>query len=50
MIESISHFIGICPDNIGHFDILDFIGYNWSYFYELFKLKFGNLKYFFYIY
>lgn len=25
MIETILHFIGLCPDSIGHFDLLDLI-------------------------
>ncbi len=47
MIEHMLHFIGLCPDSLAHFDLLDFIAYNWttvtdtvSYYYK--KVKVAN--------
>ena len=50
MIEYLFHLIGFCPDHMGHLDLIDFIAYNWANLSLNFRLMFGNLKNFLYIY
>ena len=47
MIEHLLHLVGLCPDHLVHFDLMDFVAYNWTslvdtinYYYRKIKLVF----------
>lgn len=43
-MHEILHVFGICPDSMGHPDLLDFIFLNWVYVNELLNLKIFIIK------
>lgn len=44
MIESLLHLIGICPDHIAHFDLIDFTTYNWINVVDMINLYYKKIK------
>jgi hypothetical protein len=47
IIDLMFHTIGLCPDGHSHFDLLDYIIYDWNQTIEFFKYKFWQFKRFF---